>query len=236
MSVPVAEGWPEIRYERRRGLRRLRMSFDYGNRLLVRVPWHCPIKEAVAFVEQNRDWINGQEGVLFPVRTIGEYLAESPRLSLREAEAGVSIRRVDTVRSFWIHDPKREEILFHCGRSGSVGDPLDRLVREVAGRFLGERMEYLAPLHGFSPSRVTIRDQRSRWGSCSRKGTISLNWRLILCSPGARDYVLLHELAHLRHLDHSKDFHRLLDSLDPNRRAHESELDRRTAELMRVGR
>ncbi len=237
MSAGVTEGWPEVRYERRRGLRRLRMSFDYGNRLLVRVPWHCPMNEALAFVEANRDWIGRQAAELAPVRSIGEYLAGRPLLALEAGgEASAVIRRVTAGRSFWIHDPERGRILFHCGHSESGADPLDRLVREVAGRFLRGRLEDLAARHGFSPAGVTVRDQRSRWGSCSRRGTISLNWRLILCTPGPRDYVLLHELAHLRHLDHSKNFHRLLDSLDPARRVHEETLDRLTPELMRVGR
>jgi len=233
----LAHGAVDIRYERRRGLRRLRMSFDYENRLLVRVPWNCPMKEAHAFVDANRDWIGRQAAGLAPVRSIAEYLAGRPLLALEGgAAAAAVVRRVGTGRSFWIHDPESGEILFHCGRSGTGADPLNRLVREVAGRFLRRRLEDLAARHGFSPAGVTVRDQRSRWGSCSRKGAISLNWRLILCPPGARDYVLLHELAHLRHLDHSGNFHRLLDSLDPARRVHEEALDRLTAELMRVGR
>ncbi|MFP4351343.1 MAG: M48 family metallopeptidase [Puniceicoccaceae bacterium] len=227
----------EIRYERRRGLRRLRMSFDYGNRLVVGVPWHCPMKEALAFVEANRDWIGRQAAGLAPVRSIAEHLARHPLLALEGGgEASAVVRRAGAGRSFWLHDSGKREILFHCAPSGAGADPLDRLVREVAARFLRLRLEELAARRGFSPARVTVRDQRSRWGSCSRKGTISLNWRLILCPPGARDYVLLHELAHLRHLDHSANFHRLLDSLDPARRIHEKALDRLTAGLMRVGR
>jgi predicted metal-dependent hydrolase len=67
--------------------------------------------------------------------------------------------------------------------------------------------------------RVAIRDQRSRWGSCSPRRDISLNWRLVMMPAEVRDYVLLHELAHLRVPNHSRRFWRLLDEICPSWRA-----------------
>ena len=63
---------------------------------------------------------------------------------------------------------------------------------------------------GVSFRRIIIRDQRSRWGSCSASGELSYSWRLILAPPYVLDYVAAHEVAHLRHLDHSKHFWRLV--------------------------
>jgi len=68
----------------------------------------------------------------------------------------------------------------------------------------------LATHHGLIVSRVSVRNQRSRWGSCSPSGHISLNWRLMLMPPEVREYVLIHELMHLRRLDHSRAFWRLV--------------------------
>jgi len=74
----------------------------------------------------------------------------------------------------------------------------------------------LAALHGVKVSRVTVRNQKSRWGSCSRRGTISLNWRLIQ-SPGfVRDYIILHELAHRRQMNHSEKFCQEVERLFPD--------------------
>jgi predicted metal-dependent hydrolase len=63
--------------------------------------------------------------------------------------------------------------------------------------------------------RVTVRNQRSRWGSCSRRGTISLNWKLIQAPPFVRDYIILHELMHLRQMNHSARFWREVENVCP---------------------
>ena len=68
------------------------------------------------------------------------------------------------------------------------------------------RVTELVASHQLSIQRISIRNQRSRWGSCSRQGNISLNWRLIQFPPFVRDYIILHELAHLRQMNHSAKF------------------------------
>jgi predicted metal-dependent hydrolase len=83
---------------------------------------------------------------------------------------------------------------------------LERELRRRAVRDLPQRALELAALHGITVTRVQVRNQRARWGSCSARGVLSLNWRLIQVPPGVRDYVILHELAHVRHLNHSPRF------------------------------
>jgi predicted metal-dependent hydrolase len=94
-----------------------------------------------------------------------------------------------------------------------------RALRVKARRELSPRLLELAAAHGLVVSRVSIRDQRSRWGSCGRDGHICLNWRLVLMPPDVRDYVLLHELMHLRRMDHSPAYWRLVEAACPNYRA-----------------
>ena len=79
-------------------------------------------------------------------------------------------------------------------------------LRQLAGRELSARVLELAALHQCVVERVSVRNQRSRWGSCSRRGTISLNWRLVQVPVFVRDYLILHELMHLRHMNHSRRF------------------------------
>lgn len=79
-------------------------------------------------------------------------------------------------------------------------------LRNLAARELEDRVFELAALHGVHVARVTVRNQQSRWGSCSRRGTISLNWRLIQTPAFVRDYIVLHELAHLKEMNHSRRF------------------------------
>jgi predicted metal-dependent hydrolase len=91
----------------------------------------------------------------------------------------------------------------------------DVAARARAGVELPAQMRYLAARHGIEVARVSIRAQRSRWGSCSRRGTITLNWRLVLAPDFVRDYVMLHELMHRRELNHSPRFWRLVAAVCP---------------------
>jgi len=88
-------------------------------------------------------------------------------------------------------------------------------VRRRAHAELPAQLIQLAAVHGIDVGRVSIRNQRSRWGSCSRRGSISLNWRLVLVPDFVREYVMLHELMHRRELNHSPRFWRLVASVCP---------------------
>jgi len=81
-------------------------------------------------------------------------------------------------------------------------------------------------------SRIEIRDQRSRWGSCSTRGTLSFNWRLVLAPFEVLDYVVVHELCHLREPNHSRRFWRLVESRRPGWRAQRDWLHEHGPELL----
>jgi predicted metal-dependent hydrolase len=81
-------------------------------------------------------------------------------------------------------------------------------LRRRAAKELPAELLVLAAAHGITVTRVSIRNQRSRWGACSARGSITLNWRLILVPPFVREYVMIHELMHRRELNHSRRFWR----------------------------
>jgi predicted metal-dependent hydrolase len=89
---------------------------------------------------------------------------------------------------------------------------LRRWYRNEAKEYLRDLVTHEAHRLGLKPSAVVIRDQKTRWGSCSSAGTISLNWRLLLAPEEVARYVVVHELVHLRHPNHSKSFWRTLAS------------------------
>jgi predicted metal-dependent hydrolase len=93
---------------------------------------------------------------------------------------------------------------------------IQKHLHNLATKELPLRVMELATLHDINISRVTVRNQKSRWGSCSRKGTISLNWRLIQAPTLVSDYIILHELAHRRHMNHSNKYWQELARLCPN--------------------
>ena len=94
-----------------------------------------------------------------------------------------------------------------------VGEQRELLAR--AKKELPPRLLALAAQHGLRVARVSIRNQRWRWGSCSRKGHICLNWRLVTMPEHVRDYVLIHELMHLKRMDHSPKFWKLVAEACP---------------------
>jgi predicted metal-dependent hydrolase len=94
-----------------------------------------------------------------------------------------------------------------------------RELRLRARRELPERLLALAAQHGLTVACVSIRNQRSRWGSCSRQGRICLNWRLVQMPDSVRDYVMIHELMHLKRMDHSAKFWKLVAEACPDFRS-----------------
>lgn len=102
------------------------------------------------------------------------------------------------------------------GKTASVpSDPVElETMREAARAALVPKLREAAARHGFGfKGRVAIKNNVTNWGSCSSKGNINLNMRLVLLPEHLQDYVILHELCHLRHQNHGPQFHALLDSL-----------------------
>lgn len=92
-------------------------------------------------------------------------------------------------------------------------------LRRQAKAFLPGRLAELAAQHGFSYNQVRIKHNVSNWGSCSVKKNINLNLNLMRLPAELQDYVMLHELCHLKYMNHGKEFHALLESVCPNHKA-----------------
>jgi predicted metal-dependent hydrolase len=119
----------------------------------------------------------------------------------------------------WIADQRARRAARRERPRASVLAPLiESWHRRRAERELPAMLLDLARAHGIEVARVSVRDQRSRWGACSSRGTITLNWRLILVPPYVREYVLLHELMHRREMNHSRRFWRLVAACCPRHR------------------
>ena len=98
---------------------------------------------------------------------------------------------------------------------------LKKKYKSSCRRIFDEKAMYYKAFTGGAYNTIRIGDQRSRWGSCSSNGTLSFNWRLILAPPEILDYVVIHELCHLTHMNHSKAFWELVESVDPDYKEHE---------------
>lgn len=86
------------------------------------------------------------------------------------------------------------------------GDSFESALKHLFASHINERILYYANLIGVKPTKVAIKAQKSRWGSCNSKGELTFNWRLVFASESVIDYVIVHELCHLIHMNHSKEF------------------------------
>ena len=108
-------------------------------------------------------------------------------------------------------------------------------LRAEAKRRLGAAALDKAAAAGLRARRIVVKDTRTRWGSCTADGTLMFSWRLVMAPPLVQDYVVAHEVAHLRHMDHSPRFWALVAQLTPHRAAAMRWLETGSASLMRAG-
>jgi predicted metal-dependent hydrolase len=129
----------------------------------------------------------------------------------------------------WIAGERARQVPRLGLRPGDVSEvDARRAVRELATMLAEEEAEAL----GVSYGRIEVRDQHTRWGSCSPRGTLSFNWRLVLAPLEVLDYVVVHELCHLREANHSPRFWRLVADRRPDWREQRGWLREHGAELL----
>ena len=123
------------------------------------------------------------------------------------------VERIVQYPDFLANPPSGSGASIQCN---SIGVSVDREAVYRGNGSASTQIESGIAFGQIRVQRVTVRNQRSRWGSCSRRGTISLNWRLVQTPEFVRDYIVLHELAHLREMNHSPRFWREVARLCPN--------------------
>jgi predicted metal-dependent hydrolase len=120
----------------------------------------------------------------------------------------------------------------HHVNQTSVKRALETLYRRKARETFEERLKLYAAEMNVEYDQIHVRNQTTRWGSCSSTGTLSLNWRLIMAPLEVVDYILVHELAHLREPNHSDEFWSLVAEHDPEYKAHSQWLEENSAQLI----
>lgn len=191
--------------------------------IVVTAPPNARAARIRAFVDDAAGWIGARRAALAVERLPPAERGPFPtRLRLDAIDTLLSVVYVESGSARW----RLQAGELVVGGSGLQPEEARRLLVEalktLAARFLSPRLIRWGAISGLEPSRVTWRNQKSRWGSCSSSGTISLNVRLLFLTPDLVDYVFVHELAHLDHPDHSPAFHArvaaLLADADSRRR------------------
>lgn len=215
--------------------RRISVTLDCQNRALLTLPKRATLKAANEFLGECGDWLVDQLAKGAKTRSLLEYLRDKPFLTLNGKKNFVSFAFTNRC-PYCEYNIKTSEVLLRYDPHTVNELRIREALKKFSKPFITQRLQTLCELKSIDPpQRVTVRDQSSRWGSCSVSKGISLNWRLILLPIQLHDYVILHELAHLKEMNHSNSFWGLLLSYD--RRSHklDQKLDEAGREIISLG-
>ena len=179
--------------------------------VVVVSPTSRSLERALDFARGEKDWIAGRlANVPPPVKLAAgsEILFRGMQYQIRAGNGGRY--------PVWIDRDAMRPTLRVGGQPEHTARRLVDWLKREARRRIDERVAEYALQLGVKPKRITIRDTTSRWGSCSSTRTLSFSWRLILAPPSVLEYVVAHEVAHLRELNHSPRFWRLVELLVPD--------------------
>ena len=222
-SLSVGSELVPLRLVRHPRARRYLLRLLADGTARVTIPRGGSAAEARRFAERQTAWLAAQL----------QRQQSTPRIPSDWVVGGPILFRGET---FTLQSPDPGMIqwsteLIRAGESESLRPAIQKHLWKLALRELPPRVHELAREHQVVVNRVSIRNQRSRWGSCSRHGTISLNWRLIQVPAFVSDYIILHELMHRRQLNHSARFWQEVAAVCPEYEAAECWLKQHPALL-----
>lgn len=189
--------------------------------LVVVLPRWARPAQAPEILRKHKDWVLGQlteresrrAKALPPLGTSRTLVYRGRPLHLRVQTCSRSCPAVE-----W----HRDHVLVQMPREGEprISEILEASYRDRAREILVRRVQALSGTLDVRPKRIEVRDQKTRWGACAPSGTVTFNWRLVLAPPAVLDYVVAHELCHLRHANHGRRFWDLLSTVCPQFKAH----------------
>ncbi|HQT65091.1 MAG: zinc metallopeptidase [Acidocella sp. 20-57-95] len=225
--VPVRGALASVAFKRSARARKISLRIDAAQGgIVITLPMRASRKAGLSLLLTHEDWVADRlaalpgalpfvAGAMVPVDGVPHEITPVP-----DARGGA-----------WVED----------GRIFVTGEPafLARRVTDCLKRLARQQLATLAVAKakqaGLSPKCVRVKDTRTRWGSCAPDGTLAFCWRLILAPDFVQDYVVGHEVAHLRHMNHGKNFWALTEALTTHRLAASAWLEANGPALLRIG-
>lgn len=217
-----------ISYTIRRSLRAkyVRLVIQPASGLLVVIPRRFRADQIPGLIRRKMRWV---------LRTLPECQRRNPATARNDSIFYLG-RELKVIARRGISQPEapsleRDTLTVSVGQEDTLEHALERWYRPQAERLLGKKVEVQSARLGIRYSGVTVRRARTRWGSCSKKGSLNFNWKLVMAPEPVIDYVIIHELCHLRQMDHSAKFWKLVEAACPDYREHRAWLKSHEAEL-----
>jgi predicted metal-dependent hydrolase len=225
------EAFP-VRVRRHRQARRYTLRIHAATReVILTMPPRGSLREAKEFAQKHGGWIAARldrlpqavpftDGTMLPLRGVAHRIVHRPGLR----------------GTVWVETAADgQPLLCVAGEAPHVGRRVGDFLRREALRDLDVASRKAAEQFGVSIKRISVRDQSSRWGSCSTTGVLSYSWRLILAPPFVLDYLAVHEVAHLIEMNHSAKFWRLVKRVCAESERAKAWLDAHGTDLHRYG-
>lgn len=212
MSRELAFGNPPIAVDLRRSARARRLSLRVSRldgKVSLTLPQRTPEREAIAFLRAREDWVRQHLDQIAP-----------PVVARIGAAVPFQGRSVQIVAGPVKRATLRDGALLVPSDPSQTGAKVQAFLRLQARDALADASDTYAAQVGRSFNRLSLRDTRSRWGSCSSKGVLMYSWRLIMAPPDVLNYVAAHEVAHLVEMNHSSAFWDVVAGLMPDYAVH----------------
>ena len=200
--------------------RTVALIVEHDGSVTVRAPMRLSDSTIQEFAEKHIQWVEKKKTEMRAVTPPQpkQYQPDETFLFLGKEYA---LEVVSTQRQKLILDDRFQIAESALGNAELV---FQKWYRQQASHFIPERVKFFAELHQLQYEKIKITSARTRWGSCSPKNTLSFSWRLMLTPPEVIDYVIIHELAHTVHHNHSKRFWSLVEKFLPDYKARRKQL------------
>lgn len=212
------EGIGQVDMTKRRSSRNLRLSFGRDGSLKVSLPYYVPYRAAVEFVKSKRDWIAKHRPTPSTGLSDGDRVGKAHRLKLQtrtqkpeSSTVSVKVKDNQVIVTCPVDVPHTHVKIQKAAERGAL-----KALKLEADQLLPRRLCELAKKHNFTYKSVSTKRLSSRWGSCSQHGDIILNIYLMQLPWELIDYVILHELVHTEHLNHSQGFWNRFEQILPD--------------------
>lgn len=204
------------------------LVIDSDAELIVRAPFYASTSDIMRFVEAKQDWI------VRKTQEMKQKKEERPKLALQEGETIPYLGRECKIFRGLTRKICFDGKAFLLPQSQDADKKLIQWYKKRATVILQERVATIAESMQVSPAGVKVTSAKTRWGSCSGTDHLNFSWRLIMCPPEVVDYVVVHELCHILHKNHSKSFWESVGRVDALYQEHENWLkeNRRLMEIL----
>ncbi len=198
----------------------LRISINAKAEVIVSAPKFMPEFMIRKFVEAQKTWIENNLAKVkknqIPVKTDELYIFDKKYQIIINDQAdkmGIFVRG----EKIFVNNLSKKS-------PTKIKQQIEDFLKKTASKYIATRAQILAKEMNISYQRISLREQSSRWGSCSSRGNLNFNWRLVHYPPAIIDYVIIHELAHRREMNHSKKFWELVKKHDSEYLIHKGQL------------